>query len=197
MSQETVYDPREDVEYEIMVGQQYLDTSSDSSLVLAYVYDDYYLFRDESGDSYDDRIFRSEPEDMVVKKIAAGTYELQVEDGEPVYDGVVGDIHELLDHYESEDGRTAAHKAEAVGEVLDLFGGADPGGVVDDLPDDHNEMVEFEEIGGIGSKAAQHLRHEGYKTKGDVRDADRSDLIDVPLMGESNTDNLLDHVADA
>lgn len=196
MPQETLYDPRMDVEHEIETGQVYVDTSSDSRLVLSYVHDDYYLFRDESGDSYNDRLFRSEPENMVVKKIASGTYELQVEDGEPVYDGIVGDVRSLKEHYEDADGRTAAHKAEAIEEVLSVFGGVDPAGAVSDLPDDHNEVVEFERVDGIGSKAAQHLRHNGIKTKGDVRNTDPEELTEIPLMGESNTENLLEEVSD-
>jgi hypothetical protein len=194
MSHETVYDPRTDVDHEITLGQVYVDTSSDSRLVLEYIHDDYYLFRDTDGDAFDDFVMRSEPENMVIKKIAQGSYQLQVADGEPVYDGLFGDVRELLGHYEEQDGRTASHKAEAIEEVLSVFGGADPASEAAALPDDHNEVVDFESVDGIGSKAAQHLRHNGITTKGDVRDTDRDDLISIPLMGEGNTDNLISHV---
>lgn len=55
---------------------------------------------------------------------------------------------------------------------------------------DRNEPIVFEEIDRVGEKTANNLRREGYKTKGDVRSATDSELLEIGGVGETNLSNI-------
>lgn len=54
--------------------------------------------------------------------------------------------------------------------------------------------VSFEELEGIGEKAAQNLRSEGYRTYGDIARAPDDKLLDVSWVGEKGLHSLREAV---
>lgn len=182
---DTYVDPRENVDFEIEPGMVFTDTSRERTIVIDYAdRDGGIIFVDEEGDAERDEVYMRDSYADFEAEIGAGRYRpKRREDGTIVRNGWVGQIYTLKEQYEKQSGRTAAHKVEAIEEVLDV--------ITDDVPPDHNESVDFEAIDGIGQKAADALRANGFRTKGDVRSASTAQLMDVPYMGESNTENLL------
>lgn len=196
MSQENAYvDPREKVDFEIEPGMVFVDTrpeqsSSDDPREVVIDYADReggVVFIDTEGDTDRDEVYMHDSYSTFEENIGAGRYKPKRDDaGNVVRKGRFGQIYRLLEQYEADGGRKASHKAEAIEEVLEIL--------TEDVPADHNDTILFDEIDGIGSKAADALRDHGFSTKGDVRNASRDQIEDVPYMGAKNTDNLLDWV---
>jgi hypothetical protein len=182
MATETEFvDPRSNVTHPIEEGQVYVDSRTDDECVLVYEADDAVLLRDEENGGH-----RLEPRDHFENNVGAGRYELQGSDEMAVQSGAVGTLRELIDDYEDQDGRTAKHYVQALDEALTLIEN-------NGRPDD-NDVIDFESIDGIGPGAADNLVQHGFRTKGDVRSASTEEIKSVPLMGESNTQNLLQSV---
>lgn len=186
----TFVDPREDVDFEIGPGMVFHDMRYDDGRELVVEYADRdggVRYVDTSGDVDNDVVYRFDDYATFEENVGAGRYTPVRDDtDEIVRKGWMGQIHRLKAQYEETDGRTAAHKAEAIEEVLEI--------ITEDVPDDHNETVPFEDIDGIGQQAASALRNNGFATKGDVRAAGREQIESVPYMGEKNTDNLLEYI---
>ena len=111
------------------------------------------------------------------------------------YDALRGRLAE----YESQPGRKAEHKADALIEALDLLAGpADPGTDPDgDAPrgddpgaDDEEPEVPFEDVPGIGPETARNLRMRGFATADDVRAAGDEEILAVPGVGPKNLANI-------
>jgi DNA-directed RNA polymerase alpha subunit len=60
------------------------------------------------------------------------------------------------------------------------------------LPDDCEsvESIEFEELDGIGAKAASNLRAAGFETNHDVMKASDDELLDISWVGETGLDSI-------
>lgn len=193
MSQTNDYvDPREQVDFDIQPGMVFLDTRPDEPREIVVEYADRdggVIFIDTEGDVDRDEVYMRSNYEAFEKNVGSGRYKpKRDDDGDIVHKGRFGQIRRLKEQYEQQDGRTATHKAEALDEVLTIL--------TDDVPADHNETVPFETIDGIGSAAADALRANGFSTKGDVRNASREQIEDVPYMGQKNTDALLEYVND-
>jgi hypothetical protein len=191
MSQANFADPREKVSFEIEAGMVFRDTRYDEPREIIIDYADReggIRFIDTHGDTDRDEVYLMDSYDTFESNVGAGRYEpVRNEAGRIVRKGRFGQVERLKEQYEDSEGRTASHKAEAIQEVLDILH--------DDVPDDHNDTVPFEDIDGVGDAAAKALRSNGFSTKGDVRNASRDQIEDVPYMGQKNTDALLDYVA--
>lgn len=191
MSQENAFtDPREKVPFEIEPGMVFMDTRPDDPRELVIDYADRrggIRYIDTEGDVDRDEVYLMDSYATFEANVGAGRYKpKRDESGDIVRKGWMGQIHRLKEQYEG-GGRKAQHKAEAIDEVIDI--------IVDDVPDDHNDTVPFDDIDGIGQQAADALRGHGFTTKGDVRNASREQIKDVPYMGSKNTGNLLEYVA--
>lgn len=194
MSQQTQnYDPRASLDYEIEPGMVFRDTrcsgDDDRRLVVEYAHTrGGVVFIDQEGDDRRDEIYMIEPHETFASWVGDGRLELVTEDDSVVYEGRYGRVRRLRDRYDEADGRTSSHKVEAIEEVLEIL--------TDDVPEDHNDPVDFESIGGIGASAASALRSRGIRTRGDVREAGREQIESIPHMGTKNTTNLLERVDD-
>lgn len=191
MSQQTQdIDPRtDDLPYDLTIGMSF-EHKLGSVRTIIYMDEDIVILRSNKTyqrGEYDEGNHRicTENRDYFREKCKFGEYK-------PVDDGGVGGplvrMRNEMERFEESDGRTAMHKAEA---LRDLFGTMEN----TDVPADHSEPVDFESISGIGSKAAQSLRSNGFRTKGDVREAERESIVELPYMGEKNTDALQERVA--
>lgn len=182
-------DPRENVSYEIQPGMVFNDHRPDEPREIVVEYAERgggVRMKDLEGDANRDVVYLMDTYDAFEAEIGAGRYTpVTDDDGTIQYKGWMGQIKRLKDEYDNTDSRIADHKAEAISEVIDI--------IEDDMPDDHNDTIPHQEISGIGSKAAQSLINAGYKTKGDVRNASKSDLTDVPNIGSGNADNLMEY----
>lgn len=192
MSQENGYvDPREKVSFEIEPGMVFKDTRLDEPREIVIDYADRkggVKFIDTEGDSERDEVYMTDSYSTFEELVGAGRYKpVRDDDGRIVRKGRFGQVERLKEQYEEDGGRKATHKAEAIEEVLNILH--------DDVPEDHNDTIPLEDIDGVGSKAAQALRNSGFTTKGDVRNASREQIEDVPYMGQKNTDALLDYVS--
>lgn len=183
MSQETFADPRSEITHPIEPGQLYADDRTGDELCIVYEADDAVLLHDTESEWH-----RLERRRAFEEHVGSDRYELIGSDDAAVASSAVQLLSELQAQYDSEDGRTAAHKASALSEALELV---EHGG----RPDD-NDVIDFETVDGIGSQAASSLRKAGYTTKGDVRSATKDEISDLDYMGQKNTDALLDHVGD-
>lgn len=176
-----VFDPREDISHPIDQGQTYEDDRTGEQLVLVFLSEDVALLRGEDGNH------RLESRKHFEMNVGSGRFELVSDaDGTMSAGAKVKKLNRLLEQYEDRDGRTAKHKASAIEEALDLIEN-------NGRPDD-NETIDFETVDGIGAKAAAELQKAGFTTKGDVRSAEKDEIVDVPYMGEKNTEALIDHV---
>lgn len=123
-------------------------------------------------------------------------------DARPSLDGGPYDrLRTALEAYEREDGRKAAHKAEALRETVDVFAAADPAASEpadgdssgadgesassngESADDTRNQECPFEEVPGIGQKTAGNLRTHGYVTESDVRATSDEELLGVAGLG--------------
>jgi len=182
-------DPRENVSYEIQPGMVFKDHRPDEprEIVIEYATRGGGVrMKDMEGDANRDVVYLMDTYDSFEAEVGAGRY-TPVTDGSGniEYRGWMSQLKDLKDEYGQSDTRTGSHKAEAIEEVIEI--------IEDDVPDDHNETIPHQDISGIGSKAAQSLINAGYKTKGDVRRASKSDLTDVPNIGSGNADNLMEY----
>ena len=191
MSQANYTDPREQVGFDIEPGMVFHDTrGGDSTEIVITTADrntDTLAYLDTEGDRNRDCTHNIGVYHQFEGQIGAGRYEpVRDETGDIERRRWMGQIYDLLDTYESRDGRTADHKAEAIQEVIDI--------IVDDVPADHNDTVDFVDVDGIGEGAAKALRANGFTTKGDVRSATKDEISDVPYMGAKNTERLMDRI---
>jgi hypothetical protein len=181
MSQETAFvDPRSKIDHPLDAGQVYTDSRTDTTLTLVFLSDDAALLQDQASGGH-----QLETRTQFEENVGSDRYKLQG-DGDDAVSSSAQKIRSLRDRYDEQDGRTAAHKVEALDEALELIEN-------NGQPDDH-ETVDFESVPGIGTAGARALRSNGFRTKGDVRDASRETIESVPNMGQKNTSNLLEHV---
>lgn len=188
MSQETVYDPRTEVSHPVEEGQVYEDSRNDDELVLVYVSDDVVLLRD-TGDPTSENWsgHRLERREQFDKYVGAGRYDLtQSETGEYTNRGKLRKLRKLEEQYKQKDGRKAKHKANVLEEAVELLEN-------DGRPDD-NEVVDFEDVNGIGERTAENLVNDGFRVKRDIREAEDADLLDVSGIGEGNLQNLREYI---
>lgn len=166
-------------------GQTYEDSRTGTRYVTVYVADDIVLLKD-LGDADNDHwhSHRLERREMFERTVESGRFTFIGED-EAGYTPV-GKLENLRDRYESQDGRTASHKEEAIDEAIGLLG--------DDAESDDFDEVSFAEIDGIGETTAQKLRASGFTVKKDVREASDEELLDVYGIGSDNLENLRDEV---
>jgi len=174
-----IHDPRTQVDHPIDTGQVYTDARTGEELVLVFCNDSVALCRDEDDNH------RLAPYDTFEANVGADRYSLAGTESGASSSKCLRTVQEIRDTYADRDGRTAAHKVAALDEAIERIAN---NGRADD-----NELVAFASVDGIGAGAAEKLVEHGFRTKGDVRGADRDDILSVPLMGESNTSTLLDH----
>lgn len=181
MSQETYYDPRSEITHPIEPGQLYADDRTGDELCIVYEAEDAVLLRDTQSEGH-----RLESRRAFEEHVGSDRYELVGSNDAEAASSAVQLLSDLHDQYDSQDGRTAAHKSEALSEAIELV---EHGG----RPDD-NDVVDFESIDGIGEAAAKALRANGFTTKGDVRAASKDEITEVPYMGQKNTERLCNEV---
>lgn len=190
MSQENYADPREKVPFEIEPGMVFMDTRYDEPREVVIDYADRkggVKFIDTEGDEERDEVYMMDSYSTFEANVGAGRYQpRRDESGDIIRKGWMGQIHRLKEQYEQDGGRTASHKAEGIEEVLSI--------ITDSVPADHNDTVPFEDISGVGSKAADAMRASGFTTKGDIRNASQSQIEDVSYMGTKNTKNVMEYV---
>lgn len=172
-------DPRTDITHEIEIGNVYEDDRSDELYRLLYIDDVSALLRCEDGATL---LIRR---DAFEKEVGASRYTYKPEATIEQH-SALRPLSRMLSDFESSEGRTASHKAEALSELSDAIHG--------NRAEDANETVDFTAVDGIGNATAENLRNAGYSTKGDVRSADRDDLLSVGGVGQTNLDRLLDYV---
>lgn len=121
----------------------------------------------------------------------------------PIDAGQYDSLRGRLAEYESQPGRKAKHKADALVEALDLLpgtaeSGPDPDGDgsreddpdTDGEGDDDGAEVPFEEVTGIGPETARNLRTHGFVTAADVRGASDEEILAVQGVGPKNLANV-------
>lgn len=165
------------IAHDIELGQVYEDSRTGDRIQLVYLDNNVYLLQNE-----DDEQHRLGTYDEFHENVESGRYNLLPDDEPFANTGVLSRIRERRDEYENTDGRTAAHKAEAFAEALEIL--------TDMEPDVSLEDVDFESFDGIGEKGAQNLRDAGYKTERDIRNASDDDLLDVSWVGEKGVNAL-------
>lgn len=174
------HDPRAEIQHELSIGHVYEDSRSDEELLVVYLDDDVALLRDRDGNH------RLEPRKPFEMNVGSGRYSFEPE-AEPF--GETGRLDRVLDRaeeYDEREGRKASHYAEALREAVAILS--------DEVSPDDREPVDLEEVDGIGSKTASRLRSNGYRTRGDVREASDDELLAIGGMGDKNLDNLREHV---
>lgn len=62
--------------------------------------------------------------------------------------------------------------------------------------EDDDEAVEFEQVDGVGKSVADALRRDGVRTRGDVRLASDTKLLEVKGVGQSKVDSIRAYVAE-
>jgi DNA-directed RNA polymerase alpha subunit len=173
-------DPRDGLKHEICMGQVYTDSRTDEELVVLFQ-GDVVLVRDEDGGH------RLIPLKQFRQAVGGNRYKLdRNEDGTYAKDGKLRKLRKMLERLQSEDGRKAAHKAEALDEAIETLSEEDN---LDDM-----QSIDFEDVSGIGASTANCLRTNGYSTKGDVRGASDDELLDVRGIGKGNLDNLRQYI---
>lgn len=173
-------DPKSDKVHEIEFGQVYSDSRTGNLIQLIYLDRNVYVLQNEEGSH---RFGQRKEFDRYV---SSGRYSLELEAERFADTGVLGRVRDLKREYEQEDGRTAAHKAEALEEALAILSDLGSDEALEDVP--------FEELDNIGGKAAQNLREEGYETRRDVREATDNELLDVPWVGEKGVTSIREYV---
>lgn len=181
MSQEAPFDPRSQITHSIDAGQIYEDQRTGDELVLVFVSEDAALLKDSVDGGH-----RLETRKQFDENVGGGRYQLQQTDDTYAESQALTVLQDLFDRYDDESGRKASHKAEALSEAMEII---ENNGQADDY-----DVLPFDEIDGIGAKAAQSLSAAGVTTKGDVRNMDRDEIEGLDYMGSKNTDALFDYV---
>jgi predicted flap endonuclease-1-like 5' DNA nuclease len=163
---------------DIEFGTVFEDSRTDDLLQLTYLDSERYMLRDEHGKT------RYGIRNEFDKYISTGRYTVQPDADSIAETGVLGRVLTLMSEYESSEGRKSEHKAEAIQEALNVL--------MDIGSERAAEEVPFEELDGIGSKAATNLRNEGFRTCNDVRNASDDEILDVAWVGETGLDEIRD-----
>jgi len=167
----------DEITHEIEFGQVYKDARTDELIQLIYLDKNIFVLQNESEMSH--RIGKYQEFHENVK---SGRYEYQPDEQSFASTGVLNKVRELMNKYQSEDSRTASHKAEALSEALDLL--------TDIGSDDQLENIPFEDLDGIGEKAASNLRRAGYENCGDIWQASDEELTDVDWVGDKGVESI-------
>lgn len=165
------------ITHDLELGQVYKDSRTDELIQLVYLDNNVYLLQNEQDGSH-----RLGTYDEFDENVDSGRYKLQPDEQSFANTGVLSRVRERRKEYENADGRTAAHKAEAFAEVLDIL--------TDMEPDVSLESMDFESYDGIGEKAAQNLRAAGFETERDIRNASDDELESVSWVGEKGISSL-------
>ncbi len=183
--------PSEHTRTDPKIGHVVADQRTGDRKLLIYVDDRVVLTRDEAGHT------TLTPRANFEAKLGT-RYRLR-RNADPAIDGGQYDaLRDRLAAYEAEDGRKAAHKADALREALDVLAGQAPDDGEEDgadsAADDADPEVDFEEVPGIGPETAGKLRAQGFQTEGDVRTASDEDVLAVSGVGPSALANLREFV---
>lgn len=176
-------DPRENVTDPVEVGQVYTDSRTDEEIKVLYE-DDYVVLATSvepkegtwSGHRY-------ESKKQFTKAVGAGRFKL-TDATESASSRCAELAQSMLERYESADGRTASHKADALRELIEEIESDEP----------IDETLDFSTVNGIGAKTAARLRNAGFSTKDDVRRATDHELSEVKGMGAKSLQNLREYV---
>lgn len=189
MSSTEFHDPRTDLAYEPEAGMVFKDArhgDGDERLVLIYIDEEIAVTRStEKNPRTTGHHHRIEPRETFERQVGAGRLK-RVDETPSVNGGNLSAIARRAEELESKEGRKAQHYAEALREALTLL--------KDEGREDDNDEIPFEEISGVGAKTAQALRNANYVTKGDIRNADNEDLLDLRGVGEANLSNIREYV---
>lgn len=172
-------DPRVNITHEIQIGQTYRDDRNGAEFVLAYADKNVTLLRDREG------YHRLNTRTAFDKEVGAGRYKLDPTIEPFGNTGMMERVLALLEDYRAEDGYTAAHKVEAIEEVLDIL-------TAQGSPDDY-EQIPFESLAGIGDKGAANLRRAGFTTMADVRGASDDELLAIDWIGAKGVASLREY----
>lgn len=198
MSDDDWYDPRVENPVNPVVDDVYGDArhenddgTFDEQWRIVYVDDEVVVMRSnkeyERGRGYRGKRHRLEKRHVFEEEAGSGRYKpiSEAEAKPPKSDEIhyhIGLVKRMFAHYNEKPGRTAQHKAEALGELIEM------------LEDFEAEEVDWTEVPTIGEKAAENLREAGFLTDADVRVADEQELLDVNYVGQSGADNLKEYV---
>lgn len=180
-------DPRMDLSVDVTDDQVYADARTGDEYRVVYVDDTSVILRLSSDGQ---RSTRLEPRSAFEEAVGADRFELTEPsvDSPPMpdeYDEIRALFKRYRDRYTDEGGRVAAHKVEVIDELVEAF---------EELVAADADPMDFESVAGIGAKAAENLRDAGYVTEHDVAQASVDQLTDVPWVGESNAEALLEAV---
>lgn len=176
-----ILDPRENIQHELTIGQVYEDDRSGNDVLLVYLDSHIAILRDRDDNH------RLQSRRVFEQNVGSGRFKLS--DGTDAF-GATGRMARVLsraNEYENMDGRKNTHYAKAMREAIEIL--------TDQGAEDAHEPVEFEKVSGIGSATADALRGTGVRTRGDVRQASDSELLDVSGIGSQNLKALREHVA--
>lgn len=165
------------IPHDLELGQVYEDSRTGDLIQLVYLDNNVYLLQNE-----DDGQHRLGRYNEFHENVESGRYNLQPDEEPFANTGVLQRVRARRQEYENTDGRTAAHKAEAFGEALDILTDMEPDVSLDDM--------EFENYDGIGAKGAENLRNAGYKNERDIQNASDEELLDVSWVGEKGLTSL-------
>lgn len=189
----SVYDPRQELQHNITVGQVYGDArhenddgSFDYLYRVVYIDEEYVLMRsNEERQRRDGYLYRGEDRDAFEEQVGAGRMKLTEDSDAPPnkpddMTPVLAVVNRLKDHYTFEGGRKNQHKAEAMQELLEELDGLEA------------EVMDWTEAEGVGQQAAENLFEAGYTTDISVQHASDEALLDIGLIGQKNLQNLRD-----
>ena len=170
-------DPRVEIEHPLNIGQVYRDDRTDDLTKIIYIDDDITLLRDTDGHH------RIEKRSSFDRDVGSGRFEFKPE-GEFGYAGRMEALIDAQKQYESSDGRTAGHKAEALSESVSLL--------TEETP--QFEEIPFADLSGVGAKTAARLVNQGYSTVEDISQASDEELQSVNGIGDANLQSIRDYV---
>lgn len=171
------HDPREELTHDIEAGNVYEDDRTGDEYSVVYIDDRIVLIRDEWNNT------RMEKRDMFEAEAGAGRFKLLPD---KIGESPLARVRKRAEELAESDGRKDKHKAEGIKEALSILSG-------DESPDGRT-TVDFENLDHIGNATASNLRAAGYSTRGDVRDANDDELLDVRGVGDAGLESIRDAV---
>lgn len=182
-----VLDPRAKIGHQITSGQVYKDDRNGKQYRIIYEDDQVVILRYETDNGPRHTL---ESRHHFEDNVGSGRFTLT----DPTtssprmpddFDSIRALVRRLHKYYKSQGNRVGNHKAKAMTELYDEL---------NDLADGEDDPIDFASIAGIGKGAARNLKEAGFVTRMDVARTDKEAIMSVPLMGEKNTEALLEEV---
>jgi hypothetical protein len=170
-------------------GQVFNDTRTDSETVLVYENSDVVLIRNRGAHHLVGR--------QQFKRALGTRYKLiRVDESEkPI---VIQRLRDLIEKYQSKEGRKSDHKVSALNELIQLVeqGNTEKENTEqsEGEPPQHKNTDKFsvKDAPRIGDKTAQSLQENGYTTPRSILNEKRENLVSLEYLGEQKVSSLID-----